>query len=374
MENIVQLQESLKYASGINSDLKSRRFIFYICISLMLSIVIQVPLYIFNINYPFAEVADYFSFFLLVNTLFLAVYWYLQIKPTAIRTITRTVTNPIDTYSRTSTKIDEISKALELYKGKKSDEKIFVNFIKSRLIDLPERPEFESFNNSTLMNDVELELFKLVLLNVHDEIIDKMKNAIIEQRSKSKDETTKENSISRLIQLTDHVTSRLKNEIELLTKRGNLYITIGSVITVAGGVILYFTVKDFILSYASANETNDVINKHDILSITARVSIILFIEVFAYYYLRLYKNIMDNVKFYQNEISNMELKLLALHAIENNDNNEALKTLTDELARTERNFVINKGQTTVDIEKSKHEQSILYKSIDSISKLVKTAK
>lgn len=374
MENIIQLQKSLKYAPEINSDFKSRKFILYICTSLMLSIVIQVPLYIFNINYPLAEIADYLSLFLLVITLFLAVYWYLQIKPTAIRAFARSMINPIDTYSRTSTKIDEIIKALEIYKGKKSDEKTFVNFIKARLIDLPERSEFESFNSSTLMNDIELELFKLVLVNVRDEITDKMNNAIIEQRSKSKDETTRENSISRLIQLTDHVTSRLKNEIELLTKRGNLYITIGSVITVAGGVILYFTVKDFVLSYASANEKNDVINKHDILSITARVSIILFIEVFAYYYLRLYKSIMDNVKFYQNEISNMELKLLALHAIENNDNNKALKTLTDELARTERNFVINKGQTTVDIEKSKHEQSTLYKSIDSISKLVKTAK
>ena len=83
---------------------------------------------------------------------------------------------------------------------------------------------------------------------------------------------------------------------------------------------------------------------------------------------------MDNVKFYQNEISNMELKLLALHAIENSGNIDALKSLTDELAKTERNFVINKGQTTVDIEKSRHENNILYKSLDSISKIIKPSK
>ncbi|RSM24194.1 hypothetical protein C5B78_17230 [Aeromonas salmonicida] len=282
--------------------------------------------------------------------------------------------DPIEIYSTMLSQIGEISNALELYKNKNTDVNLYSDFIKTRLAGLPSKPEFDNFSSRTLTNDTQLELFKLVMSNLHNELEGKLSGAMQEENNKTNDESASEKSIARLIKLSEHITTRLKHEIELLTKRGNLYISIGSVITIAGGIVLYLTVKDFVQSYVNLTNSNDSINKHDILSITARISIIIFIEIFAYYYLKLYKNIMDNVKFYQNEISNMDLKLLALHAVEINENHEALKSITDELAKTERNFVISKGQTTIDIEKSKHEQSILYKSIDKISNLIKLSK
>lgn len=279
-----------------------------------------------------------------------------------------------DKYQRMLLQISEITDAIELYKNNTKDDLLYADFIKIRLEALPPKPEFEKFSSKTLTEESRLSLFKLVLNNLYDNLSEKLNKNIAKQKAKPNEETTKEYSITRLIKLTDHITSRLKKEIEQLTKRGNIYISIGSIITIAGGLVLYVTVRDFIQSYSVASSVNDAFNKHDIFSISARISIILFIEIFAYYYLKLYKNIMDNVKFYQNEISNMELKLLALHAIENSGNIDALKSLTDELAKTERNFVINKGQTTVDIEKSRHENNILYKSLDSISKIIKPSK
>lgn len=305
----------------------------------------------------------------------MAIYWYLQIQPSKYNSLYISNESDVEKFTRMLTQVDEIYKAIDLHKQCTTfDKNIHVDFIRDRLNDLPQKPEFMNFSYKTLTDDDRLSLFKLVIENIKTNLENKLENALQIQNSRPNEETSREYSLTRLIKLSEHITSRLKNEIEQLTKRGNLYIAIGSIITITGGFILYFTVKDFIQSYANTNDINDTINKHDILSITARVSIILFIEIFAYYYLKLYRNMMDNVKFYQNEISNMELKLLALHAIENSGNFEALKTLTDELAKTERNFVINKGQTTVDIEKSKYEQSILYKSVDSISKLIKQAK
>lgn len=374
MQNLNQLETKIHYGSTSNADRKSRIYILCISVLLILSIIIQTLYYITDIASYVGSKADYLSFTLLTTALLLAVYWYLQIQPTKYGSAIPSKIDYIDTYSKMLSQISEISKALDLHKDKNTDLHSYVEFIKTRLTNLPSKPEFENFNIKTLTNDVQLSLFKLVISNLHDELENKLKSAIRDKNNKTNQESTSEKSITRLIQLSEHITTRLKHEIELLTKRGNLYISIGSVITIAGGIILYLTVKDFVQSYVNLTTNNDSINKHDLLSITARISIIIFIEIFAYYYLRLYKNIMDNVKFYQNEISNMDLKLLALHAIEINDNHEALKIITDELAKTERNFVINKGQTTIDIEKSRHEQSILYKSINSISSLIKSSK
>ncbi len=342
--------------------------------SLSVSILIQFLYYTSNIGLYVGSIADYLSITLLIITLLMAVYWYLQIQPTKYKSLMTTRVDPIEIYSTMLSQIGEISNALELYKNKNTDVNLYSDFIKTRLAGLPSKPEFDNFSSRTLTNDTQLELFKLVMFNLHNELEGKLSGAMQEEKNKTNDESASEKSIARLIKLSEHITTRLKHEIELLTKRGNLYISIGSVITIAGGIVLYLTVKDFVQSYVNLTNSNDSINKHDILSITARISIIIFIEIFAYYYLKLYKNIMDNVKFYQNEISNMDLKLLALHAVEINENHEALKSITDELAKTERNFVISKGQTTIDIEKSKHEQSILYKSIDKISNLIKLSK
>ncbi|MFQ2320029.1 hypothetical protein [Aeromonas dhakensis] len=374
MNSLSQVETNIQHKIISNADVSSRRYILMMLSSLSVSILIQFLYYTSNIGLYVGSIADYLSITLLIITLLMAVYWYLQIQPTKYRSLMTTRVDPIEIYSTMLSQIGEISNALELYKNKNTDVNLYSDFIKTRLAGLPSKPEFDNFSSRTLTNDTQLELFKLVMSNLHNELEGKLSGAMQEENNKTNDESASEKSIARLIKLSEHITTRLKHEIELLTKRGNLYISIGSVITIAGGIVLYLTVKDFVQSYVNLTNSNDSINKHDILSITARISIIIFIEIFAYYYLKLYKNIMDNVKFYQNEISNMDLKLLALHAVEINENHEALKNITDELAKTERNFVISKGQTTIDIEKSKHEQSILYKSIDKISNLIKLSK
>lgn len=174
------------------------------------------------------------------------------------------------------------------------------------------------------------------------------------------------------MKLIDIVTSRLKNEIAQLSKRADIYIVFGSAITMMAGLFLYFTVQEFLELYNSKAGTDKIAwTMYDTLAIAVRFSIVLFIEVFAFYYLRLYRNIMENIKFYQNEITNIEMKILSLHTLEGEKCNESLKILITELSQTERNFVIDKNKTTVDIEKSKLESDFAKSSTDNIVKMVK---
>lgn len=356
------------------SNKKPSRFRLYIAYSILIPIVLLVMKEFFNSGYRYEDLYNISIFSTTLIPITLWIYWYLQIKPMNIKVASYFYDDPSEELYKLANQINEIFDAISLYESKSGDTFTYHDYIISRLINLPQKSEFLEFSERTITDKTKLSLFKITLENTRKEIQLKLEKLNSEHKGKSDQENDKDNSTIRMVKLTDFITNRLKTEVIQLTKRGNIYITFGSVITIIGGFILYMTVKDVLAAYQQTSAQNQAFTTHDLLSISARLSIIIFIEIFAYYYLRLYKNIMDNVKFYQNEITNMELKILALHAIENNGNPDSLKILVDELARSERNFVINKGQTTVDIERSKLDSTMLTKSVESIIKVIKSVK
>ncbi|MCH7690367.1 MAG: hypothetical protein IIA17_04900, partial [candidate division Zixibacteria bacterium] len=84
-----------------------------------------------------------------------------------------------------------------------------------------------------------------------------------------------------------------------------------------------------------------------------RLSFIVFIEVFAYFFLKLYKASLYDIKFYQNELTNVESKIISLKSAFFSKDDGALRTIIEELSRTERNFVLKKGETTVELERTR---------------------
>ena len=90
-----------------------------------------------------------------------------------------------------------------------------------------------------------------------------------------------------------------------------------------------------------------------------RISLVLLVEVFAYFFLRLYSTNLIGIKFFQNEMTNFESKFLALRAAEHKNDEASIAEVIRQLALTERNIVIQKGQTTVDLERSKAEKETI---------------
>jgi len=186
--------------------------------------------------------------------------------------------------------------------------------------------------------------------------------------------------LERLTSFSRSSVDRLKREISDLRLRSNINLLIGMLITAGGLWLLWSTVtmldaSDLLKVLASeGNESNVKFFKNLILPVIPRVLLVIFVEVFAYFFLRLYRNGLSEIKYFQNELTNIEAKLTAAEFAFVTKNDEALKFAIECLSKTERNFVLEKGQTTVDLERAKSESQLSKDIIKIIPDLFKGRK
>lgn len=138
---------------------------------------------------------------------------------------------------------------------------------------------------------------------------------------------------------------RCLREINNLSLRGNVNLAIGSTISLIAGYILYSTIYDGIIPHVDSAAA--------ISFYVPRITTVVFVEVFSFFFLKLYRSNLHEIKYYQNELTNIELKLLALQTSLAFDTG-ALREIVLDFSKTERNFILNKGQTTEAIETSKY--------------------
>ena len=100
-----------------------------------------------------------------------------------------------------------------------------------------------------------------------------------------------------------------------------------------------------------------------------RLSLVIFVEIFAYFFLRLYKSNLDDVKYYQNELINIDAKVLALRSAIMMKDAVLIKSVSEILAKTERNYVLKKGETTTDLELARIESKVSASILDRFSNL-----
>lgn len=172
--------------------------------------------------------------------------------------------------------------------------------------------------------------------------------------------------------------SRLKREVVDLRLRANVNLLLGMFITAAGLILLWNTVslldaalatEQGALKLESAVATEGLMSfaKTYVVPLVPRVLLVVFIEVFAYFFLRLYKEGLSEAKYFQNEMTNVESRLIALNIAFRSDKEQALEVILQALVNTERNFVLSKGQTTVELERAKFENLTTRSLIKSMS-------
>ncbi len=165
--------------------------------------------------------------------------------------------------------------------------------------------------------------------------------------------------LSIMEQHFENTISRLKGELFSLTKRSGLNLAIGVAATFVGLTLLGIFV---LYNPVSFKETSDFVE-----SFVPRLSLVIFIEIFAYFFLRLYKDTLSEIKYFQNEITNIESKYLAVAMSISSQLENGIIHSINSLLSTERNHVINKGQTTVEIEKVRTEQQLTDSVLDKLS-------
>jgi len=163
----------------------------------------------------------------------------------------------------------------------------------------------------------------------------------------------------------DETMTRIVTEIGAQGRRGNLNLMLGIVTALTGIALLgWFVVRDA-TAHTSLNDF--------LISFIPRISIVAIIEVFSYFFLRLYKVSLSEIKYFQNEATNLELRFAGLRiALEANE--PALrKEVVKQLLATERNPLLTKGTTTLELERERLDLTATTISLPHALAMVKEA-
>lgn len=160
-----------------------------------------------------------------------------------------------------------------------------------------------------------------------------------------------------LQQQHENTVSRLDGELRALSRRGNVNLSLGITTAIVGMAIL----GAFVFTLSPAGDALEFAG-----SFLPRISLVILVEVFAYFFLRLYSNSLIEIKYFQNEITNIDSKAMALRAAAHPGNETSMKDVILKLSQTERNYVLRKGETTVDVERSKMEKETVASLLGTI--------
>lgn len=158
---------------------------------------------------------------------------------------------------------------------------------------------------------------------------------------------------------------RLNNQITATNKNSIVNLSIG-VFTTLVAIIILIT-----LLFCGYQLTGTV---KDLWHYLPRVALSIFIELFAFFFLKLYRKNLEDIKYLGNEMTNYESKLLALQVALLKGIPESLKGVVDGLALTERNFVLKKDETTIDNQRFKLEGDDNAQMLEKITAIIKTGK
>lgn len=140
---------------------------------------------------------------------------------------------------------------------------------------------------------------------------------------------------------------RMMNQLSALERRADFSLVLGMIFSISGLVVLYFS---FFLSPPTSSSLELL---PSLLSYAPRLSLILIIEAVAFFFLRLYSKAIDEIRYTQNEITNVEMKILGLDESLLNNSTKSMANALKALSETERNYILKSGETTADIEQAK---------------------
>lgn len=143
------------------------------------------------------------------------------------------------------------------------------------------------------------------------------------------------------------------NEISSLSKRANLNLTVGILASIiAIGFLFYSGV------YTNLNFEGKWFNF--ITFFIPKLSLLLFLGTFSFYFLNLYKSNLGVIQSYQNELTNVDFKIISIITIilsEDANKESNLKELISQISLSQWNGVLKNGETTAELQKIKENNS-----------------
>ncbi|MEX6381578.1 hypothetical protein ACON3F_04800 [Providencia hangzhouensis] len=231
----------------------------------------------------------------------------------------------------------------------------------------------DSSNSEHLDNNENVDVSAAIELEkVKNEIKDKIdslgvfKDQDVEGIVKSIKDNLASNEISqKMIGFFNESINRMRGHVQKLNYLSILNLTIGIAISGFAIGILYLSISEF-------SQTAEWSQK-DTFYLFSRIAIGIAIQLLALFFLNLYKANIQEMKYSHNEITNIESKKIAfIYSISFSEENKLL--MAKELINTERNFILTKNQTTMQIEQMKIDQQGAKTLMEIIESLIKNKK
>lgn len=183
-----------------------------------------------------------------------------------------------------------------------------------------------------------------------DQLLDGLKAALASQLTASLREEFQQvyGREARSIAILQAVEGHYKSLRERLTKARQTQIR-NAVLNLFVGFIFAVAGLFYLGNYTSAIEvTPDQIAKAA-TEFSVRLSLVVLLEILAFFFLSLYRTGLTESKYFENELTNMEARMMAFLGACRSETKTALNDVLKDLARTERNFLLKRGESTVSL-------------------------
>jgi hypothetical protein len=139
---------------------------------------------------------------------------------------------------------------------------------------------------------------------------------------------------------------RLETHVTSLRNASILNLFVGTFIAIAGIVVLSSV---FVGIEKFGVFTDKKVSPLDFLifGLLPRVSATLFIQIFAYFFLLMYRSNLADIRYFQNEMSNLDVFGAAISMALRPDLSVTQKAVISALLKTERNRVMGKNQKVI---------------------------
>ena len=190
------------------------------------------------------------------------------------------------------------------------------------------------------VNELVAELRMAIEQQATREFLDEIKASILLEKGRTQ-------QLESVLHLED-TKSRLLDELQVLTRRGHTNLSIGIFVAVGGVALLIIFVFGVTGGEAGGMEF--------LRRFLPQISLVTIVEIFAYFFLRLYSVGLTEIKYFQNEITNVEARMIAVESAIQFGDSELMRRVILELVETERNHVLKEGETTASFERRRAEK------------------
>lgn len=216
----------------------------------------------------------------------------------------------------------------------------------STIKDMKKRIEALESRPATRHNGNDSSIKKLVLEEVRDFSESILVEDLVDRATSKVEEKITKTSIRDDVRSVFYETQiRLEREVQRLNLSGRFSLAFGAVISITGIMGL---------GYILISDPRTYLNTFDLVGHYApRAGLVILLELLSFFFLGLYKSSLEDVKFYQNELTNIEQKLAAYSMVSVISDDTYIERMAKMLVETERNFRLKKGESTISIERER---------------------